>query len=131
MDSKSVCIRCGKTTENMRYGSSGPLCAEHHWTPPEIECTPTELRILDTWHPRYGMISGGIFVVLKTHGRTGERRWAVTCRDHWYLDKAGEWTDSQVWSDETRWTSREEAIEAATKAAQHLIATEGKQDSDV
>ena len=126
MDGKPVCVRCGKTTEDMRYGTSGPLCERHHWTPPEIECTTTELRILDTWHPRYGMISGGIFVVLKTHGRTGERRWAVTCRDHFYLDKAGEWTDSQGPSEETRWESKGEAFQAATEAAMRLIAEEGK-----
>ena len=126
MASEAVCVRCGKTSENMRYGTSGPLCPEHHWTPPEIECTPTRLRILDTWHPAYGMIAGGVEVVLKTNGRTGERKFAVLCRDHFQLDKDGDWQEASGWSDSTRWDSREEAIAAATQAALKIINEESK-----
>jgi len=72
------------------------------------------------------MIAGGIDVVLKTNGRTGERKFAVLCRDHFQLDKDGDWQEASGWSDATRWDSREEAIEAATKAAMRLIAEEGK-----
>lgn len=122
MEPKPICVRCGmEIGPQGRYGTCGPLCPQHCWTPPAIECRPIRWTILDVWHPAYGQISGGIEVQLRVHARTGQRAYAVVCRDHYYLDKAGQWGDDRSWSNETRWDDFDEAVEAATVEAAKII----------
>src|SRR5215510_3056134 len=93
---------------------------------PEIECTPTQYRILKEWSPSYGRIAGGIFIE-EVGQDDGSVKFAVRMRQ-FDLNKSGQWDFAPTPSNRDgayvilhRWDCLETAKEAATLAAKAIL----------